>query len=108
MSIDLHWPEIALRLALTVVARPAWHRTQQNGARCRTAHELRDRLQAANFHIKSLSLANCVKEQLTTLDCEVRWPSPHGAAETPHIITELEHMPGLVKLEWKVFGSGPQ
>jgi putative Mg2+ transporter-C (MgtC) family protein len=71
-------------------------------------NEVRDRLQAAHIRIKSLSLVNSVKKQLTTFDCQVRWPAPHGNTGIPPIVSELQQLPGIVEVEWNVFSSGPQ
>jgi putative Mg2+ transporter-C (MgtC) family protein len=73
-----------------------------------SAEGLRDRLRAAKFQIKSLSVTHSVSERCRKLDCEVRWPSPQGSAEVPAILHELEALPGIVELEWKGIGSGPQ
>lgn len=70
--------------------------------------ELRDRLQAADFRIKSLSLVNCVQQKLTKFDCQVRWRAPRGSTEIPAIVDELKHLPGMVEVEWNAFSSGPQ
>jgi putative Mg2+ transporter-C (MgtC) family protein len=69
--------------------------------------ELRDRLEKASFRIKSLSVVHAVDEHRRIFDCEVRWPSRYGAPEVPSVLADLEHLPGLVKLEWKSIGSLP-
>ena len=46
-----------------------------------SAQDLRDRLLAARFRIKSLSVTHCVGEHQRRLDCEVRWPSTKGSAD---------------------------
>jgi putative Mg2+ transporter-C (MgtC) family protein len=71
-------------------------------------HELREQLRAAGFQLKSLSFSDCIKEHRRTFDCEVRWPSPRGSLEVPPILAELESLPGVIELEWKAPGSGPQ
>jgi len=71
-------------------------------------NEVRDRLQSAEFRIKTLSLANCVKAQLTTFNFQVRWLAAHGTAEIPQTVSELRHLPGMVEVEWSVYSSGPQ
>jgi putative Mg2+ transporter-C (MgtC) family protein len=70
--------------------------------------ELRERLRAADFRIKSLSVINCVREHERTFECEVRWPSPRGNADVPKLISEIERLPGVVEVVWKAWGSGPQ
>lgn len=71
-----------------------------------SAEALRERLQAAQFHIKSLSITRSVSEGRDRLKCEVRWPSKAGGAVLPPVLTELEQLPGLIELEWKGVGSG--
>jgi putative Mg2+ transporter-C (MgtC) family protein len=71
-----------------------------------SAEALRARLQAAQFHIKSLSITRSVSDGRDTLQCEVRWPSKAGSAVPPPVLTDLEQLPGLIKLEWKGMGSG--
>ena len=73
-----------------------------------SAQELRDKLAAAAFHIKSLSVTHCIQEQQRRFDCEVRWSSHQGAAGIPPILAELQNIPGLVKLGWRAVGAGPQ
>lgn len=68
--------------------------------------ELRGRLKGAGFDIKSLSVKNCIEEQLRKFDCEVRWPSTRGNAEIPPVIAELESLAGVVELEWTAIGAG--
>jgi putative Mg2+ transporter-C (MgtC) family protein len=72
------------------------------------ANELCERLKAAAFRIKSLSVADHLKENSREFGCHVRWPAPRGNAATPPILAELERLPGVVALEWKVSSSGPQ
>jgi putative Mg2+ transporter-C (MgtC) family protein len=71
-------------------------------------HEVREQLKASGLELKSLSFTNCTKEHRRKLDCEVRWPSPRESLSTPPILAELESLPGVVELEWKASGSGPQ
>jgi putative Mg2+ transporter-C (MgtC) family protein len=73
-----------------------------------TAQMLRERLQAAKFQIKSLSMAHSPREHQRKFDCEVRWPAIHGNIVIPAEIQELERLPGLVSLEWKTNGVGSQ
>jgi putative Mg2+ transporter-C (MgtC) family protein len=70
--------------------------------------ELREKLEAATIHIKSLSVTHCIPEQQRKFECEVRWSSRQGAAVVPHVLAELERMPGIVKLSWRASGAGPQ
>jgi putative Mg2+ transporter-C (MgtC) family protein len=71
-------------------------------------NELRERLKAAGFHLKSLSFTDCVQKHRRKFECEVRWPSSRESLEIPLILAELESMPGVTKLEWKATGSGQQ
>jgi putative Mg2+ transporter-C (MgtC) family protein len=73
-----------------------------------SAEDLRARLEAAKFRIRSLSVTHSVSEGRRRLDCEVRWPSQQGSAEVPAILNELEALPGIVELEWRGIASGPQ
>lgn len=70
--------------------------------------ELRRKLKAAGFYLKSLSLADHIERQRRKFDCELRWPSSRDGLDVPPIIAELESLPGVVELEWKATGSGPQ
>jgi putative Mg2+ transporter-C (MgtC) family protein len=70
--------------------------------------ELRERLKAADFRIKSLSVINSISEHRRTFDCEVRWPSRRGSADVPEVLVEIERLPGVVEIAWKAAGSGPQ
>jgi putative Mg2+ transporter-C (MgtC) family protein len=70
--------------------------------------ELRGRLKAADFRIKSLAVSNCIKERQRNFECEVRWPSPGGNADVPEIVSEIERLPGVIEVKWKAWGSGPQ
>lgn len=72
------------------------------------AEDLRNRLEAAKFHIKALSMTYCLDEHLRKLEAEVRWPSNQGGAGIPPILYELEQLPGIVELQWKGIGSGAQ
>jgi putative Mg2+ transporter-C (MgtC) family protein len=67
--------------------------------------DLRDRLEAASFHIKSLSVTHSVSDRRKQLECEVRWPSKRGAADVPPVLEDLEQLPGLIQLEWKGTGT---
>jgi putative Mg2+ transporter-C (MgtC) family protein len=72
-----------------------------------TAHDLRARLERAKFRIKSISVRHQAREHFDTLGCEIRWPATGGDADVPHVVAELEELPGLVELEWRGIGSGP-
>jgi putative Mg2+ transporter-C (MgtC) family protein len=67
---------------------------------------LRERLHAAKFHIKSLSLVHSIRDQRETFRCVVRWPATGGKTEIPALIPELEELPGLIQLQWKTDGLG--
>ena len=71
-------------------------------------NQLRSQLKAAGFHLKTLAFTDCVKEHRRKFDCELRWPSPREGLEFPPVLTELESLPGVIELEWKASGSGPQ
>jgi putative Mg2+ transporter-C (MgtC) family protein len=70
--------------------------------------DLRNRLKAAGFHLKTISFTDCIQEHRMRFDCEVRWPSPRENLEVPPIVAELESLPDVIELEWKASGSGPQ
>ena len=70
-------------------------------------HDLRARLEQAKFRIKSISVLNDLNEHCKTYDCQVRWPSSNGNADVPEVLTELERLPGLVRLDWKSAGTVP-
>lgn len=70
--------------------------------------ELRARLQAADFRVKSLSVVNCVRDHERSIQCELLWPPRQENAEIPTLISEIECLPGVIKVEWKTWGSGPQ
>jgi putative Mg2+ transporter-C (MgtC) family protein len=72
-----------------------------------SAQDLRARLEAAKFHIKSLSVTHCASDHRRIFDCEVRWPSSRRNADVPPVLAELERLPGIAEVEWKGFGSGP-
>lgn len=71
------------------------------------AHNLRMRLEAARFRISSLSIAHAVDERESTFHCELRWPTHEGACEVPPVVAELERLPGLKHIEWRVISSVP-
>jgi putative Mg2+ transporter-C (MgtC) family protein len=72
-----------------------------------TAEDLRDRLRASRFRIKTLSVTHFAKEHINKFECEVRWPSQKENAEVPPLVAELEQLPGVAQIEWKGFGTGP-
>jgi putative Mg2+ transporter-C (MgtC) family protein len=70
--------------------------------------ELRDRMIAAGFKIKSLSVTTCIAKNQRCYASEVRWPSPQGNVDVPPLISEIEQLPGVIEVEWNASGSGPQ
>jgi putative Mg2+ transporter-C (MgtC) family protein len=72
------------------------------------ADELLNRLIGAHFRVKSLSVTTCLREHQRSFACEVRWPSRKGNVDVPPLIFEIEQMPGIIEVEWKALGSGPQ
>jgi hypothetical protein len=50
---------------------------------------------------------NDLSEHCKTYDCQVRWSSSNGNADIPEVLTELECLPGLVRLDWKSTGTVP-
>lgn len=65
------------------------------------AQEPRARLEAAGFRIKSVAVSREVREGRARVEMQVQWPAPHGAAQVPPVIAELEQMPGLIEIEWR-------
>jgi putative Mg2+ transporter-C (MgtC) family protein len=72
-----------------------------------SVQELRGRLTAARMHVKSLSVTHFKSEHRTRVEFEVRWPGSTGNADIPPLVSELERLPGILKLEWKGISSGP-
>jgi putative Mg2+ transporter-C (MgtC) family protein len=72
-----------------------------------TPQQLRARLEAEHFHIKSFSVTRLVAMDRKKFDIELRWPSAHGSAAIPPVLAELEQLPGLIELEWKAIGTAP-
>jgi len=72
-----------------------------------TAEQLRQRLEAEKFRIKSFSVTSSMQEGQTRFDLEVRWPSALGSAEPPALLSELVRLPGLIEIEWKGVGAAP-
>jgi putative Mg2+ transporter-C (MgtC) family protein len=70
-----------------------------------TAQELQERLRAADFRIKSLSMTHSTTPPCRKFDCEVRWPAAHGSGEIPASIHQLEALPGVIQIEWKTNGN---
>jgi len=70
--------------------------------------QLRERLKASDFRIKSLSTSICKSERRRMFDCELRWPSRRGTEIVPAVVAELEQLPGVIELEWKTPNSAPQ
>jgi putative Mg2+ transporter-C (MgtC) family protein len=71
-----------------------------------TPEELRHRFREAHFHIKSLSVTNCISERESRYSCEVMWPSSSGNGEVPAIVAELERLPGVAELGWRAVAPG--
>jgi putative Mg2+ transporter-C (MgtC) family protein len=69
--------------------------------------ELRTRLEAAGFRIKSMAMSREVKERRSRFALQVQWPALPEATEVPPVIAELEQMPGLLEIEWRQTRSGP-
>jgi putative Mg2+ transporter-C (MgtC) family protein len=69
--------------------------------------QLRHRIEAEKFRIKSFSVTHLVSMDRKKFDLEVRWPSAHGSAAIPPLLEELEHLPGLIELEWKAISAAP-
>jgi putative Mg2+ transporter-C (MgtC) family protein len=67
--------------------------------------ELRARLEAASFHIKSLSLTHSARQHCDRLACQVRWPSKRGGADVPSVVHDLWQLPGLISLNWTGAGN---
>lgn len=72
-----------------------------------SAHDLRDRLEKADFRIQSFSMTHNISERSKTFGCEVRWRSLRANAVIPHIVAELEQVPGIIELEWRGIAAGP-
>ncbi len=69
--------------------------------------QLRARLEAAHFRIRSLSVEHSPAQQRQRIRCDVRWPSRHASAGLPPILEELQQIPGLIHLGWRTLGTGP-
>lgn len=66
---------------------------------------LRARLEAARFRVKSLSIDRSLADQRQTLRCEVRWPTPRGASYAPDVLDELQNLPGVIRVAWRAVGT---
>jgi putative Mg2+ transporter-C (MgtC) family protein len=71
------------------------------------AGDLRARLDHARIRVESLSVAHDLIDRQRTFSCRVRWPSAQTGADTPAILTELERLPGLLRLDWQSTTSQP-
>jgi len=70
-----------------------------------TPEQLRTRLKAAHFHIRSISVVQAPAEQRQRIRCEVRWPADENPTGVPAILHELERTPGLVHLSWQTVAA---
>ena len=68
---------------------------------------LRDLLEAAQVHVRTVSVAYLLSEHQKRFDCEVRWRSNKEASQNPAVLHELTHLPGLLDLAWKPVGTSP-
>lgn len=68
--------------------------------------DLRARLEAAHFRVKSISVAWSREQRRQHIRCELRWPAADPAS-VPAIVEELERTPGLIQLAWRAAGTGP-
>jgi len=76
------------------------------GREALAADQLKARLEAAHFRIRSLSVDRSAARQEQTIQCEVRWPEEKGAGELPPVLRELESTPGVIRLVWRSVGAG--
>ncbi|HEV2323791.1 MAG TPA: MgtC/SapB family protein [Terracidiphilus sp.] len=67
---------------------------------------LRARLQAANFRVRSISIAYSREERRQRIRCQVRWPATSGA-DVPPVVKDLEQTPGLIQIAWRAGDTGP-
>jgi putative Mg2+ transporter-C (MgtC) family protein len=70
-----------------------------------TPDNLRARLESARIRIRSLSVEHSPEEHRQSIRCHVRWPALTGPAHPPPIVNELQQLPGLVRLVWRVAGT---
>ena len=72
-------------------------------------HELKSRLEAADFRIKSMAVVHLVKQRSSRYELEVRWPQPATHPDRiPPVIAELQKTPGLIKIAWREMQPGPK
>jgi putative Mg2+ transporter-C (MgtC) family protein len=67
--------------------------------------QLRERLEAARFRIRSLSVDHSPLHQRQRIRCEVRWPARTSAADLPSILQELQRTPGLIHFAWHALST---
>jgi putative Mg2+ transporter-C (MgtC) family protein len=68
---------------------------------------LRDLLEGAQVHVRTVSVAHLMSEHQKRFDCEVRWPSNKEASQNPAVLNELVRLPGLLELVWNPIGTSP-
>jgi len=68
--------------------------------------DLRARLEAADFRVKSISIAWSREQRRQHIRCELRWPTTDPAC-VPALLGELERTPGLIQMAWRAVGTGP-
>lgn len=68
---------------------------------------LRDLLESAKVHVRTVSVAYLFSERQKKFDCEVRWRSNKEASQNPVVLDELVGLPGLLEMEWKPVGTSP-
>lgn len=73
-----------------------------------SADTLRARLRTAGVRVDSISVTYSPLKDCRQFHCEVRWPASVGDATIPQPISELQQLPGLMKLEWKTSGVHAQ
>jgi putative Mg2+ transporter-C (MgtC) family protein len=73
-----------------------------------SAQQLRAKLEAARFHVKSFSLIHAVSEHREEFQCEVRWPAAKGDSDPPAVLATLQHLPGIIELRWASAKPAPQ
>lgn len=70
-----------------------------------TPDQLRTRLEAAHFRVRSISVAEAPAQHRQRIRCEVRWPMEARHAGVPILLQELERIPGLVHLSWQAVAA---
>jgi putative Mg2+ transporter-C (MgtC) family protein len=73
-----------------------------------SAQQLRAKLEAARFHVKSFSLIHAVSERREEFQCEVRWPAAQGDPDPPAVLGSLQQLPGIIELKWESAKTAPQ